>query len=75
MSDKVMADPAPENIEGSKIVTHKFDHGINWEINLSHVFLAVAILAALWFLSDRLGGDDQDEQSSLSAAPDGSPNA
>lgn len=49
MGGDVMADPLPENIEGEKIVTHRFDHGIDWKVNVSHVILAAILVGlVLW---------------------------
>lgn len=55
-----MVDPPRENIDGEKIVHHRFDHGIDWQVNVSHVLLAAAALAAIWYLSKRSSSDDED---------------
>jgi hypothetical protein len=62
MAEQVMADPAPENIEGQKVVTHRFDHGIDWEVNVSHLLIAVAVLAFVFYLHRRRAGSTADEQ-------------
>jgi hypothetical protein len=35
-----MNDPAPENIQGMK----KSTHSVEWEINVSHLMIAIAVL-------------------------------
>lgn len=61
MADTVMADPKPENIDGEKIVHHRFDHGIDWSVNVSHVLLALAVLAALAYLYRRREDSEDSE--------------
>jgi len=39
-----MKDPIPENISGSKVQTHSFEHKINW----SYVILGVIAVYALF---------------------------
>lgn len=45
-----MADPLPENIDGQKVVTHRFDHGIDWKVNVSHLIVAIVVVAVLLWL-------------------------
>lgn len=37
-------EPKPENIEGTKRVVHKVEHGIEWH----YVIAAVAVVAVAW---------------------------
>lgn len=60
MSEQVMQDPPRENIDGEKIVHHRFDHGIDWSVNVSHVLIALAALAVLVYLARR--SDDRDDE-------------
>jgi len=55
-----MPDPAPENIDGAKIVKHRFHHGIDWQVNISHLVVGVAVIAAVLFLWSRLDEDDEE---------------
>jgi len=59
MSEQVMSDPLPENIEGQKVVTHRFDHGIDWSVNVSHLLVGLAVLALLAHLHRRRTPDDR----------------
>jgi len=60
MTDDAMIDPPRENIDGEKIVHHRFDHGVDWQVNVSHVLLAVVLLAlAVVYLRGRNGSDDE----------------
>jgi hypothetical protein len=60
MGEQVMSDPLPENIEGQKVVTHRFDHGIDWSVNVSHLLLAVAVLAVAWIVYRQRASDDRE---------------
>jgi len=60
MMDQVMSDPLPENIEGQKVVTHRFDHGIDWSVNVSHLLLAAAVLAVAWIAYRQRTPDDRE---------------
>ena len=54
-----MVDPPRENIDGEKIVHHRFDHGVDWEVNISHVLLAlVALVVVAVYLKGRDSSDD-----------------
>ena len=69
MSEKLMADPTPENIDGSKTVSHIFEHQIRHQVNWSHVALAVAGLAVVYVLFFRGGGVvEDDDDGGLSAS-------
>lgn len=57
-----MVDPPRENIDGEKIVHHRFDHGIDWRVNVSHVLIVVAAVALLIYLYRR---SDDPEDSEL----------
>lgn len=62
MTDDVMVDPPRENIDGEKIVHHRFDHGVDWEVNVSHVLLALVVLAlAVIYLKGGEGSGDDDD--------------
>jgi len=64
MTDDVMVDPPRENIDGEKIVHHRFDHGIDWQVNVSHVLLALVVLAlAVVYLKGRDSSDDDSPNS------------
>jgi hypothetical protein len=72
MSDGVMADPAPENIDGSKNVSHIFEHQMQHRVNWSHVALAVVALIVAYVLFVRGGGEvEPDEESNAPAAGGG----
>jgi hypothetical protein len=62
MSEKLMADPSPSNIDGSKTVSHTFEHQIRHQVNWSHVALAVAGLAVVYVLFVRGGGEIGDAE-------------
>jgi hypothetical protein len=62
MSDaQIMQDPYRSEIEGQKIVTHEFNHGIDYQINLSHVLLAIGIVVAIYVYKTRLTSSDDSE--------------
>lgn len=61
MADDVMVDPPRENIEGEKIVHHRFDHGIDWSVNVSHVLIALAVLALLLYLKRQSDARDDED--------------
>jgi len=75
MSDGVMADPAPENIDGSKNVSHIFEHQMQHRVNWSHVALAVValIVAYVLFVRGGDGGDDPADEDAPVPTADGSP--
>jgi hypothetical protein len=54
-----MLEPTPENIDGTVVEKHSFEHRVNW----SHVALGVGMLAVAYVvhrvLADR--NDDEDE--------------
>jgi hypothetical protein len=60
MSDQVMADPVPENIDGRKLVSHSFNHEIGHRIDWGHVALAVAAILAIYVLFLRGGSEVED---------------
>jgi hypothetical protein len=62
MTDDVMTDPLPENIEGQKVVTHRFDHGIDWQVNVSHVLLAVVAVAVVFVVYKNRDGENSQEE-------------
>jgi type VI protein secretion system component VasF len=49
-----MDDPLPENIEGTKRVTHRVEHSVNW----GHVMLGAAAVMVVLYLS---GGDSSED--------------
>lgn len=55
-----MVDPPRENITGEKVVHHRFDHGIDWSVNVSHLLVALAVLAVLLYLKPWSNSDDED---------------
>jgi hypothetical protein len=61
MADGVMADPAPENIDGRKIVSHSFEHQMVHQVNWSHVALAVLGLVVIYVLLGRRGDGDLED--------------
>lgn len=63
MVERVMQDPPAENIDGEKIVHHRFDHGIDWSVNVSHILIAVAVIAAVLYLRQQLDSDDDEQES------------
>jgi hypothetical protein len=67
MSDGLMADPAVENIDGRKVVSHSFEHQMVHQVNWSHVALAVLGLAAIYVLFVQGGGGIEDEDGDESA--------
>lgn len=68
-----MADPAPENIDGQKVVSHTFDHQMIHQVNWSHVALAVVALIVVYVLFLRGDGAEfeNDEESNAPAAGGG----
>jgi hypothetical protein len=68
MTDDVMTDPLPENIEGQKVVTHRFDHGIDWQVNVSHVLLAVVAVAVVFVVYKNRDPSEESEQDGLGGA-------
>lgn len=52
-----MADPLPENIDGSKAVS--YSHEVHHKINWGYVAVGLAAIAALLFLRERLDGDEE----------------
>lgn len=57
-----MQDPKPENIEGSKRITHTVEHKVDW----GHVALGLGLLALVWLISRHVdvesdGDDDSAE--------------
>ena len=60
MTDQVMADPAPSNIDGQKVVSHSFDHTFGHRIDWGYVAIAVAVIAAVYILFGREVEDDDD---------------
>lgn len=49
MTDDLMVDPPRENITGEKVVQHRFDHGIDWSVNVSHMLIAIAVVVFLLY--------------------------
>jgi hypothetical protein len=58
MSDQVMADPVPSNIDGQKVVSHSFNHEFGHRIDWGYVAIAVAVIAAVYVLFGRESEDD-----------------
>jgi hypothetical protein len=65
-----MQDPLPENIDGSKVVTHSVEHSIDW----GHVSIGVGLMA-LAFVTWRLfeGGDGDGDDETPTNAPANAP--
>ena len=65
-----MNDPAPENITGSKTVSHNVNHTIRWD----YVLLGVVVLYALYRVSGLIeattgaGAGDEEETDVLEGA-------
>jgi hypothetical protein len=59
MSDD-LPDPAPENIDGSKVVqySHEVHHRVNW----GYVALGLAVIAVLLFVRENVDLSSDDEQ-------------
>jgi hypothetical protein len=53
MSEQAMIDPLRENIDGEKLVHHRFKHGVDWRVNVSHLLVGAAVLVALAYLYRR----------------------
>lgn len=49
-----MQDPSPENIRGSKVQHHSFEHRINW----GHLVIG---LAAIYIAAQLLGGRNDED--------------
>ena len=61
MTDQVMADPDPSNIDGRKIVSHSFEHNLRHRVDWGHVALAVAAVVAIYVVFVRRSGvEDED---------------
>lgn len=58
---QVMQDPYKSAIQGEKRVVHRFDHGIDVSINLSHVLLAIAVIAGIYYYKTRVSGSNSDD--------------
>jgi hypothetical protein len=71
MGDSVMADPAPENIDGSKNVSHIFEHQMQHRVNWSHVALAVVALIVVYVLFIRGGGEIEDDEDGAGSSTQG----
>jgi len=71
MGDGVMADPAPENIDGSKNVSHIFEHQMQHRVNWSHVALAVVALIVVYVLFIRDGGEIEDDEDGMGSSTQG----
>jgi len=71
MSDSVMEDPAPENIDGSKNVSHIFEHRVQHRVNWSHVALAVVALIVVYVLFIRGGGEIEDDEDGAGSSTQG----
>jgi hypothetical protein len=71
MGDGVMADPAPENIDGSKNVSHIFEHQMQHRVNWSHVALAVVALIVVYVLFIRDGGEIEDDEDGVGSSTQG----
>ena len=71
MGDGVMADPAPENIDGSKNVSHIFEHQMQHRVNWSHVALAVVALIVVYVLFVRDGGEIEDDEDGVGSSTQG----
>jgi hypothetical protein len=56
-----MRDPHPENIGGSKVQKHVFEHSMNW----GHIALAVAVLVVVWKVAPVLASDDEEKDQDL----------
>jgi len=66
-----MADPAPENIDGSKNVSHIFEHQMQHRVNWSHVALAVVALIVVYVLFIRDGGEIEDDEDGMGSSTQG----
>jgi hypothetical protein len=71
MGDGVMADPAPENIDGSKNVSHIFEHQMQHRVNWSHVALAFVALIVVYVLFIRDGGEIEDDEDGVGSSTQG----
>jgi hypothetical protein len=59
--DGVMADPLRQNIDGEKIVHHRFDHGVDWQVNVSHLLAAIGVALLILYLKPWNGANNQEE--------------
>lgn len=62
-----MEDPDPSNISGEKRVSHS----VNWEINVGHVALAVAVIYVIWKLLGSRSGEIEDAEDGETTIPVG----
>lgn len=61
-----MQDPSPENITGSKQVSHVVEHKINW----GHVAIGLAVIFVVWKMSGLLEGEASEDEQDVEIAVD-----
>jgi len=50
MGEAVGTDPLPENVAGSVVEKHTWNHEVQHSVQWDHVLLAVVAVAVLWFV-------------------------
>ena len=50
MTDGIGADPLPENLDGSIVEKHTWNHEVSHSVQWDYVLIVLAALAIAWFL-------------------------
>lgn len=58
MSEGVGADPLPENVDGSIVEKHTWNHEVRHSVQWDYVLLAVVALLVAWFVFVKSDGAD-----------------
>lgn len=58
MGDAVGASPLPENVDGSIVEKHTWNHEVQHSVQWDYVLMALAALLVVWFLFVRPEGPE-----------------
>lgn len=58
MGEGIGADPLPENVDGSIVEKHTWNHEVRHSVQWDYVLLALVGLLVVWFVFVESGGSD-----------------
>lgn len=62
MSESIGADPLPENVDGSIVEKHTWNHEVRHSVQWDYVLMALVALLVAWFVFVESDGASRDEE-------------